>query len=167
MPNGSVFIIFGSILLLLVVSAFLYFTITWAISVYKAKHQSEKYFYNAPLQYPDDGFNSSGSSVFERKSSFSNMSQLTLNQPLGRPYRNAKLENNRGSMFFSPTSDFILSSDTDSPTNFAGDSSSSFINLNSSALSLLEIGSGTVETPPNESKPKRPPSQYLEDLLAD
>lgn len=167
LPENLVFIIFGGIILLILLIFSSYFFISWIISNIKAKNQSEKYFYNSPLQFNNqDSTNSSMSSVLDRKSSMSNMSQLTLNNPLGRTYRNNQ-KDNRGSMFFSPTTD-ILGSQTN--VNDSSDALSvSFHQMNYSNASLLDLGFETRDRDDTNTntKPKRPPSQYLEDLMGD
>lgn len=148
LPTNLVFIIVGGILLLVLVASLTYWLIMWIKSFYNAKFHSEKYYYNSPFQLAlgdsSTTTTSSTSSLFEKKSSISNFSQMTLNQPLnpGRPYRNATLDNNRGSMFFSPTNDLLIpneNSKTRSSLDLSRTISGYNNELNSSSLSLIDM----------------------------
>lgn len=153
LPENLVFIILGGVLLLIFLTVASVMMITWLISLYKAKTQSEKYYYNQPLVYEHQSSSSSNSSIFERKSnhSTSNLSQLTMNQVLK--------SKNRGSMFFSPTNDFVLDTNKSS-------SKVSLFDYNPSVFEWNNIDNNSLDR--LDKKPsKRPPSQYLEDLLGD
>lgn len=184
LPENFLLVIIGGVLGLIAfatISAFIFASI---ISRRKARNESEKYYYNTPFSsytpFQDNSSSSfSSSSILETKSSLSNMSQLTLGQPLGNSYKNAALgnnnnNNNRGSMFFSPTTDIFVNNNSSS--NFGN---ASVVDLgftyNSSSVSLLDPESqisspdlqngGNREQSQSNLKPKRPPSQYLEDFL--
>lgn len=175
LPQNLVFIIVGGILLLMFLAFVSYWIVSYSMSYFTAKNHSEKYYYNTPFTFGESSSSSSSSSL-DRKSkagsiysNFDNLSQVTLNQPLGRSYRNAALDNNRGSMFISPVNEMMMANKLDDNYD------SSMTLNNSSTLSLLEgldvnqsnLNDNMNKLDENGKRMTRVPSLYLEELLDD